>query len=608
MIEAKDLQSIVDSRLDEFEPDGPDIFRLNAAYAKDNKERLDRIETIDNIIDQKWATVFPDNIVRQGKAMIADSISSDMGDVALLGAKEPTVICDPIGKPVDTAQARAETRQQALHNYRHRSRLDRKRVRFLFDLSGTGMASVVVWPDRYGEAEYRFPRFIRKNPRAVLLDPDCVDEEDLSNACVPYLVKARALEQKYPGVLAALFRDHELEAIKRGKSNTEVKVIEFYDDKRVIKIAGVNLGREGRDDIRTKVLDGFTHPLGKPLLVPGVRASFDGKFRGQFDNSVAPLGSANELYTLMLEQAARYVHSKELWVGDFDDDDIDGPGARIRGREGASIQRIAPDAVSPQAFAMVAQSIDMARSAAGIPSARSGEGLPSIISAQGITSAQGKLITQVADYQAIIADMEQRANALALEMDEKMLGTDDEGNPVTKSISGMVEGRVYQVSYSPKKDIAGVYDNRVEFGAGSDLDKANASFLVMRQLEAKIISRRRARTEILQNVNIQEEEKQSQREAVEDSILAGLQETPDPANWMQAMEMRLKAAIAFEKGDKSLTEIAEELLIPLSTPEPTTPVSPAAGPGGGPGIEGTAEVQAALPRLQDLNIRRQRTA
>src|SRR5688500_18989093 len=125
-VRPQDLPAILNSRLFDFTTMGRDVFLWSRSYVTHAKDRLNRISILDNIRDGRWDVVYPDNTARSGRAMIADSISTDLEDVGLLaGGIDPTVICDP--KPrrknasMDDEIEKATLRQQVLYNHRQRS-------------------------------------------------------------------------------------------------------------------------------------------------------------------------------------------------------------------------------------------------------------------------------------------------------------------------------------------------------------------------------------------------------------------------------------------------------------------------------------------------------
>lgn len=607
-IKGSDLPKIRDARVQDFESWGRDIYALNTSYVSHHRQWKDRIRRLDRVMDNKWPIKYDDNAAREEEAKIADMITSDLHDVGLLaGDIEPTVVCDPQvkkGQSTDKAQDRALLRQQILTNHRRRSGLAMKRVRLAMDLAGAGAGCLVVWPDRYGPQEERFPQYHWKDPRYIFPDPDCKDGLDLLNMTISYRVKGRALAADYPDVLSRIYTAQELKYNPKEADNRELEVIEFHGPGESLKMVGLNRSQGARKDLRTTVLDGFTHDLGKPLAIMGMRPSFDGQLRGQFDTSIGPLQSANLLFHLMLDQMGRFVYAMELWTGQFDNPDDAGAGARIRGELGAKIERVAPDAVNPQIFAMYNTLKSESQLAAGVSSARHGDVSQSIISAQGVDRLQGKQTTQVAAYQEIIADMEERANALALEVDEKMLGG------VEKSIAGTVEGGSFQRTYEPKRDIAGVYQNRVEFGAMASMDRFNRSVQVQGQVAGGIISERRARSELLTDVDIDAEARQIAKEQIEKGVIAGLQQPTTPETWLTQVQMRLRAAELLDKG-KTVGEMSAELMEEFGqapTAEPPAPGNPMEESlsmlkGGIPGNAEDAP-PAAYPRLAEAGIRR----
>jgi hypothetical protein len=576
-------------------PSAEELYVTSTSYVNHHRLWKDRIRALDNVVND-IAPLLASNSVPADKRWqtfyIANSIKGDLHDVGMLvGDPKPTVVRDPADEG-DKAQEDATLVQQVLAHYRRRSRLDRQRRLLAMDLAGAAAACWVIWPDLQEPDPTRaFPLYIRKDPRYVFPDPAWTGGDDLANMVITFRQKARTVETAYPGTLAKLFTADEL----MEASNAEFDIVEFYDPSISMKVA-VFAGRlKGKDQHRATEIASLPNLVGRPLVVMGSRLAFDGQFRGQFDAAIAPLSAANAMFNMHLDQLADMIYSEKEVHGQWENAQDVGPGATLFTNDpGAKIIRTPPAGSHPQMFADIQLLREQAREAAAVPQARQGEISQNIASAAFVTAVQGKLATQVGDYQLALADMEERANSLALAVDEKYLDANE------KPISGTAAGRHFSTKYTPSVAIKGNYDNRVVYGEGQGLDRMNRKIAILQDKNSGLISERRARIEGTEVEDVLAEERQIYREAFEKSVVAGmvLPDTP--------IHMRLQALDMLEEG-KSMKEIAKML---LEQPEPVvgpapTPAEPATElralqRGGQPGSAEKLPRQAPLPPLPEL--------
>jgi hypothetical protein len=273
-----------------------------------------------------------------------------------------------------------------------------------------------------------------------------------------------------------------------------------------------------------------------------VRPTFDGQFRGQFDKALGPLGTANRMMEMHLAQMADMIYSEKIVRGNFDNPQDVGPGATLTTMDyQASIERAKTANSSPQLYSDIQLLLDQARNSAGVPQARHGDVDQNIASAQFVTAIQGKYITAVKNYQELIGDMEMRANAIALAVDEMYLDYPD------KLLSSSMGGRSFKGTYTPSQAIAGRYENRVVFGAGAGLDRYNAKIAALQDVQNRLVSRRTVRSQLEYVQDTLLEESEIAREAMEDSFIVMLADPNfDPG-------LRLMALALASEGESMLT-------------------------------------------------------
>ena len=515
-IDTDELPGIVASRAHDDPPTPTDIHTLAADYVGAHREHKARVAIYDAIVDGRWNTVWPDGSATQDMPKVAEYVSGDTEDLAgLVAGPEPSVIVpQDSDSPKDLTAA--VTRQQILYTYRRLNKLKRLRRKTAIDLVSTGLSCWVVWPD-YNSY---FPRIVRKDPRIVYPDPALDDPAELSSLAVRYMTKARIILSQYTHLIPELYTNAEIQRGEWRGSNENLEIIEFYDRDWCIKLLHRG-AKDARYRNRTIQLAAIRNFASNPLALIAYRESADGRFRGQFDKAIPVLGTANKLMELHLAQQADMIFAEKIIRGQFDNPEDIGPGANLYTMDyQANIERAETASSSQQLYQDVQLLLDQSREAAGIPQGRHGAVDQNIISAQGINALMGKYATAVTGYQETIGDLEQRANSLALEIDEKYLDASD------KMLSGIAGGRSFSGEYTPSEDIAGEYENRVTYPAGSAMDSYNRTAQAVQQTQYRIISRRKAMelSDTVEDVPAMEAE--IFKEALMDGLLTSL---ADPA-------------------------------------------------------------------------------
>lgn len=565
-------------------PPTTDIYAIATGYVAENRDHKNRIQILDNLTAGRWATIWPDDTVTADMPKIADFVTSDLEDMsALIASYVPTVVCDP-DSDRESDIRKAERRAHALATYRRASRLDMTRRELAMDLAGTGLAAMVVWPDYWSSDErFRYPIYIRKDPRHVYPDPAMSNTDEVTSVVVSYRTKARVLAKQFPHIRGALFATHEQSYF----DSADINVVEYYDSDWCIKLAAWHPHGQ---KARTTQIAAIRNLVGCPLITLAKRPTFDGRFRGQFDKAIGPLGTANRMMELHLAQMSDMIYAEKIIKGVFDNPQDVGPGATLYTTDyQADVYRAKPAGSHNQLYQDIQVLLDQARQAAGVPAARHGDIDQNIASAQFVTAIQGKYITAVSNYQLLLADLEQRVNTLAFKVDEAYL---DYPNKVLAGVAG---GRTFAGTYTPSRDIAGNHENRVIYGAGSGMDAYNRKLSVIQDVQAGLVSRRTATGQLEYVQDVLAEEAEMAREALSNAFLQIIANpnTSDLGSVVQALalttEGRTLGEVAKQFYDAQQAAAAEQAAaqqqlvggemqaLPAGAPPPGSPEEAAAG-------------------------------
>lgn len=576
------IQQMVETRATEAPPTADNIAQQAADYVGQHRAHKARIAKLDALVDGRWDVVWPDGSVTTDAPQIADFVTSDWEDLAaLISQAEPTLITD--ADTDKTADVKFATKRQHIGTtYREMNNIRNLRYRLATDLVGTGIACVVVWPD----FATGYPRFVRKDPRHVYPDPSLYDAQTLSSLAIGYKTKARLLKDQYPFMADALFTRREREQM-RELDTAEVGIYEWYDSKWCVKVALYQPGR-ANEKMRSVTLAAVPNMIGQPLAMLACRVTPDGKFRGQFDKALGPLGTANKMMEMHLAQLSDMIFSEKIVRGTFDNPDDIGPGATLYTMDpNAAIDRAVPAGSHPQMYNDLQTLLQQAREAAGVPQARHGNIDQSIASASFVNAITGKYITAVEMYQRILADLEERCNSLAYAIDENYLDWE-------KPLTGTSGGKSVSGTYVPSVDIAGNYNNRVVYGAGSGMDAYNRRLANIQSVDYGFISRRNARAQLPEVQDVIAEEAEIAREQLENGFLSGL---ADPAT---PLDLRMRALTLAQEGN-SISDIAAIMLEEQqAAAEAQAQAQAQVEEVVGPGLPPAAAAGPALPPLSGL--------
>jgi hypothetical protein len=608
-----EIAEIADQRVFDYAAMGQDVYAAYTSYAGRLREQKDRIRRLDGIMNDVAPVKYPDGKVVTSELRVGNSIKTNIGRVAKsVGRPNPTIVVPPWG-PSEKAEQGASKIASIVRNYYEANpvSMPKLRTRLGFDLSGAGMAALVIWPDyKTSDPARRFPLFRRLDPRTVYPDPSIFGGDVPNRLISRYTAKLYELTGVYgPSVKDGLFTDNERRSLK---GTEEVEVVEYYDDKVCIKFATRQVNRGNR---RYVVLSRLENLLGKPLFVIGLRDSFDNQPRGQFDGAINVLITRNEIETLHLSDLGERVYSQPIiyggWQNPQDLGSPDIPLVPTGGPQESLVTRVPTAQHNPQVYADFQVLVEEEATASAVSAAAGGRVDQSIISAAAVNALQNTDNNEREDYLLTISQMLEQANSIALEVEERYLATDDAGQPVKKALSPSVTGSKKAEMYSPSEDINGHYENKVMYGEMAAFDELNRQAAVIQRQQVGHMSRRRAMQLLSKGEDIFEEESQIFQEQVVDGVTAAIR-APVGTPGAATMEQRLLAGKLADEG-KTPWEIVVALAEQQGQAAPT--IEPEAGltpdqvgtqqlslvKGGAPG---TAEGQPAapLPSMQELGI------
>lgn len=217
------------------------------------------------------------------------------------------------------------------------------------------------------------------------------------------------------------------------------------------------------------------------------------------------------------------------------------------------------------------------RVGARYPEGRSGSIDASIVTGRGIQELQGGFDTQVKTAQMNLGFALAGALSMAFEMDEKLWPNEK------KSIRGVANGAHFEESYTPSKDIGGVYTVDVTYGFAAGMDPNRALVFLLQLRGDKLVPRDFVQRQLPMDVDVIQLQQMVDSEETTDALKQGVfsmlasmgimaQQGFDPTDLLR------KTALIIERREKGepFHEAVLEAFAPPPPPEGAEP--PGAGP------------------------------
>lgn len=556
---AVDIQRVSDLRVNE-----EFMVGLRAHRTHNYSAWKSRIDTVDKLYRGEWNTVFPDETSEQELPHVMNLVQVTLDDVARLVSEAlPSVTCYATGDE-ERDQKNAYIREAIAETYWGVNNGEILTPKLAQDLLGTGACFLVV-----DTTDKDYPCIHRIDPRMAFPD---THNGQLFDLLVNQSMKVR--------VAAHLFPRLELMRYDNPEICDSVEVLEYYSKKECVQAVLLTKGGMPIPGgyIEVKRWD----PEGVLPVAFAQLDSFDGDFRGMFDQITGSLATKNRLIKLTLDYTDQLVYAPVVSKGLLNPEVKYGPSAHYRldpNIMDAQMGRLSPAGSSPQLFQVLEYLDREQRSGVAYPAQRQGEVSQSIASASFVASTQGQLTSTVRNCQRLLGSVRKQLNAICFALDERFM---DHPKPLLRPVGKKKE-------YSPSRDIKGQTDSIVSYGAGAGLDRMNADVRVLQHLGAGLISRETAREQIDYLAQDGEEADRINREMAESALT---QKFLSEAPWDVIVQVWDEMA----KG----TSMAEAIATVQKASQAEAAAAQAGGPPGTPGPvpedPSAAEAQLALQK------------
>ena len=516
-------------------------------------------------IQQVFPGMFPDEFP---KPMVSNFIDIAARDVAEVIAPLPAFNCDTTDAISDRARKRADKRTMIASGYRDSCNLQTLMYTGADRYLTFGMLAFIIEPDY----ENNRPMIRIDNPIGSYPEHDRFGK--LLSYTKRYQKTVRELCNDFP----------EMESMIRGQyedrnSERMLEVYRYQDKDELVLFV---------PERKNLVLERAKNVLGElPIVIatrPGVDS--DENQRGQFDDIMWVQVARARFATLQLEAAQKSVQAPFALPADVNVLEI-GPDATIRSANPEKIRRVGLDI--PNGIFQETAALDQElRVGSRYPQGRLGQQSGSIVTGRGVEALMGGFDTQVKTAQAVFAEVFRHVMRMCFKMDEMLFGD------IEKEVRGVNAGAPYEITYTPKKDIAGDYWCDVSYGMMAGLDPNRALVFGLQARGDKLISRDFLRRQMPWEMNVTMEEEKVEVEALRDALMQAVgsyaQAIPSLAAQGQDPSKAISAIAAAIKG-RMAGENIEDVIAAAFAPE-VSPEVEAAGEAQAPGQVPTGEPTA----------------
>jgi hypothetical protein len=430
----------------------------------------ERIEQVDRLYRGEWAALFPDEVVEVLEPAVMNLVQVSMDDIArLVSESMPSIRVWPQDDS-DKAQKEAYVSEAIAETYWETSHGQLLIPQLAMDLTGTGACFIAV--DVYDQ---QYPTFRRIDPRMAY--PDTFNGM-LQDLFVTQTMKLRIAARTFPEFA------HEFD-IAPDVADT-VEVWEYYSEGECVQAFCLIKGE--------KVVPNSAHIVKrwKPGCLPAAFVkldTFDGEFRGMFDQIDGSLRTKNRIVQLLMDYTDQVTYAPMVSKGLLNDDEAPGPNAHYRldpNVPDAQVGRLQPAGAAPQLFALLEYLESEQRGGTAYPNSRQGNVSQSIASASFVNSTQGQLTSVVRNIQRLLGSLREDLNGKSFSLDKEYL---DESKPLFRSIGK-------KKTYKPSSDIPDRVFSKIVASATSGLDRMQGDVRVLQLLGAGLVSKETAREQI----------------------------------------------------------------------------------------------------------------
>lgn len=397
--------------------------------------------------------------------IIANTIDVVARDLSEQIGKMPTLTCTAAVNVSNLQKKFSTKRTKIAHRYAAASNLKIKLVEAADWLVTFGFVPLIVEPNFKEET----PRLRPENPI------NSYPELDIMGDCISYAKvhqePAQVLAGRYPEFKNELFGSNDPRDHIRNAEQV-LSLVRYVDAEQMLVYV---------PERANLVIHQAPNPLGKCPVVVAHRSKYDEETRGAMDDVMwIQLAKARmALYNMeAVEKAiqAPMAIPKDVRKLSF------GPDAVIQTDTPQGVRRVGME-YPPQVEQMMQNYEQDLMMGSRYPGTRAGASPGSIVTGQGVDALEGGFDSQTMTYQTLLGYALKKAISLCFRMDELLWKN------TKKELRVMVNGSLFEETYTPSKDIAGIHEVEVTYGFAAGMDPNRALVFLLQMMSANLVDR-----------------------------------------------------------------------------------------------------------------------
>ena len=416
---------------------------------------------------------------------IPNMIHSGLEHLAQKLGRMPDIKVDPYdGRDSERAKTKAEKLERIVNSYDMEAKMEKQLPQAARWLPGYGFCVWVV-RQKMGPNGQMYPH-------AELRDPyDCYPgyygpDQDPKELALIRLVPNAVIKSMYPQAKVQVDESSMFpsgynkfkytDQFQRSWENhlaDGTELVEFYDEQGTYIFL----------PDQKQILDFIPNPLKSgPRFVIAKRFSFD-RLQGQYDHVLGLMAAMAKINVLSIIAMEDSVFTETNIIGELES------GNYKRGRfavnyltPGSQVAK-PPNNIPYQLFQQIDRVERQLRLGASYPVSDDAISPNSFVTGRGLQELLSSVDLNVKEYQLSLKDALQELDMKRLEMDEVLNGKK------SKPLAGFYKGTAYSESYTPERDISGMYRTRRVYGVMAGFDEPTKIVSGLQLLQAGIIDK-----------------------------------------------------------------------------------------------------------------------
>src|SRR5215207_93746 len=505
-------------------------------------ERDIRQENIASAVKGEFGALDPDGEAIEQRSLNWIQVGAE--DTAEASALMPTLRVVP-SSAGPKARDRAARMERIGAGYMDISRMDLLIPQSVLQASLYGFFAWVITPDKSIKA----PMIELRDSRTIYPEPGHRPGSPIQRCMVVREVDFTQLSEDHQAKMA----DYLNGANDLWKTQMKVTLIEWYDQDEMVLAAlfdsrwGQYQGGTTPGTYTPVELERIENRIGHCPVVVGSRITFDGEFRGQWDQTIGPAMAHQRLRSMLIDYADQAVYS-DLWVKDQIGEVPWGGGAMIQLGPQGDIGRVEPARSGLDVWRDLEALENEIHTGGRWPKSRPGEIDQSIASAKFLETASGMMSTAIRTYHLILKHALEKALRVCYLQDRAWF-------PGVKTTAGILRNQEFLDEYDSRKDIDPSYRVKVEYGLGLGRDPGQAAVLGIQYHQNGFVSTEYIQENIEGVTDVALEQRRINQSTFEDmmkaKLLKGVEEgtVPDRAllEMLRGIEQGKTLSDLFEK-------------------------------------------------------------